>query len=192
MTRATLALLALLAGCSCVEYRALDVDSRAKLEERERFVVLTTRLVEVDGFSDAPGIARAFAADYAPVVSAQWTLRPAEEAPEPLRGMVAAAHSALVEKGYVPATAAEGPGAPDLVVVVSHCWLQSGALHRVSVAVGGLLDGKFRRDLVSLDAKLPEDGGCEADPVDLVRDLLGALPERGEDVDDDEEPVKAP
>lgn len=174
MNRALL-LLALLAGCSGVEYRALEVDARAKLEGRRRFVVLATRLVENDAFSDAPDLVRPLAGDYAPVGSAAWPVAPLDAAPAPLEGMLGAARALLLEKGYAPATSTEPP---DLVLLVGHCTLQDGALHRVSVDVGGPLDGRFRRDLVSLDAKV--DPGADADPVELVRDLVGALPEREE------------
>lgn len=172
----------LLAGCSCVTYRVLELDSRAKVEERQRFAVLATRLVEGDGFAEPVAAGEALAEHYRPQAGAgPWSVRPLADAPPELHDALAAARAVLQEKGYAPATAAEGAGAPDLVILVSVTRAgRDGALRRVSVDVGGPLDERFERSLASLDATLPEDGDCQATVVDLVRELVGALPEHAE------------
>lgn len=172
---------AALSGCSCARYRLLAADSRAKVEERQRFALLATRLEESDGFADPPSVGEVLAEHYRtrPDDAAPWSVRRVEEAPAPLREALAAARAALLEKGYAPATAARGAGAPDLVVLISLSQAaEGGPLQRVAVEIGGPIDDRFERALVSLDATLPEDGSCDATAAELVRELVGALPER--------------
>ncbi|MCO5170471.1 MAG: hypothetical protein M9894_29395 [Planctomycetes bacterium] len=169
-----LAPLLLLAGCGCVRYRALQVDTRARLEERRTATVLATRLVEGDAFADAPAAVLPLAEHYRPG-EGEWTVGRVEDAPEPLQAALRAARVALLERGY---ELARGDAAPDLVVLVSVTHDRRGDLRRVAVDVGGALDDRFERALVSLDAVLDE--GCEREVDDLVRALLGALPERAD------------
>lgn len=185
MTRALLvSTILLLSGCSCVRYRVVDLDVRAKLDERRRFVVLATRLVEGDAFADLPAAALALEARYRPGAApgqAPWVVRPIEQAPEPLRACLRAAREELLESGYWAATAAEGQDAPDLVVLVSLTTSAAGELTRAAVDVGGPIDDEFERVLVSIDATLDE--GCDAVAEELVRELVGALPGPGDEKD---------
>lgn len=170
---------ALLAGCSCVRYRLLEADSRAKLEERQRFAVVATRLVEGDGFADPVAAGQALAEHYRPVRGDDpWPVRSIGDAPPDLRDALLAARAVLLEKGYAPAGPVDAEA--DLVVLVSLSRGDDGALQRVSVTVGGPLDDRFERSLASLDATLEGDGECDATVVDLVTELVGALPERAQ------------
>lgn len=183
MRRAALLLVscALLAGCSCARYRLLELDSRAKIEERRRFAVLATRLVEGDGFADPVAAGQRLAEHYRPQPGADpWPVHPIADAPPDLREALVVARAVLLEKGYEPARP-DDVAAPDLVVLVSVSRAErDGALRRVSVTLGGPLDDRFDRALASLDATLPDDGGCDVAVADVVRDLVGALPERAE------------
>lgn len=167
-----LLVLLLLTGCGCVRYRALQADARAKLEERRTAAVLVTRLVEGDAFADPPAAVLPLAEHYRPG-EGEWTVGRVEDAPEPLQAALRAARVALLERGY---ELARGEGPADFVVLVGVTHDRQGDLRRVAVDVGGLLDGRFQRALVSVDAVL--DAGCERDVDGLVRDLLGVVPER--------------
>lgn len=185
MTRAlVLSMITLLSGCSCVTYRVVDLDVRAKFEDRRRFIVLATRLAEGDAFSDLPAAALALEARYRQSAlpgQAPWIVQRIADAPEPLRASLLAARDELLDAGYEAATTAEGPGAPDLVVLVSVTTSSAGELTRVAVDVGGPIDDEFERVLVSIDANLDE--GCDAPADELVREMTGALPGPGDEKD---------
>jgi len=185
VTRALLlSILLTLSGCSCWTYRVVDLDVRAKFDERRRFVVLATRLAEGDAFSDLPAAALALESRYrqrALPGQAPWGVQRIADAPEPLRACLLAAREELLDAGYEAATAAEGPGAPDLIVLVGLTTTTTGELTRVAVDVGGPVDDEFERVLVSIDAKIDE--GCEVVAEDLVRKMVGALPGPGDEKD---------
>jgi hypothetical protein len=192
-------LLALLSGCSCVSYRVIDVDARAKLEDRRRFVVLATTL-EGRAYTDLPAAVLPLEAHYRPGPRTPgeppWWVLPLEEAVGTSVGpALRAAREELLALGYVPATSADGPGAPDLVVLVSVTRVPATpatgpalipravprAITRVAIEVGGPLDGEFERALVSIDAT--PDEGCEVVAEELVREMVGALPGPGDEKD---------
>lgn len=196
-------LLALLSGCSCVSYRVIDVDARAKLEDRRRFVVLATTL-EGRAYTDLPAAVLPLEAHYRPGPRTPgeppWWVLPLEESAGTSVGpALRAAREELLALGYVPATSADGPGAPDLVVLVSVTRVPTTPatgpaltrsnvpgtvprmITRVAVEVGGPLDGEFERALVSIDAT--PDEGCEVLAEDLVREMVGALPGPGDEKD---------
>jgi hypothetical protein len=182
-----------LAGC-CVRYRAVDLDTRAKLERRRRFAVLATSLAP-DGpwaWAEPASVAAVHSDVYRPrpLDAALDDLpprpvAPLRDAPEPLQRALLAAREALRARGYEAATEAEGADA-DLVCLVSLTRGDDGRVRKVAVQVGGPLDDRFKPDLAALDATLDDDASCDEDAADLVRHLVEALPER------EDEPPPAP
>ena len=171
--RAALAAAALaLAGCCAgPEYRATAGDAALRIDEARTFALVATVLDDPERWAyGAPAAALApLARAYRPPGAGEAIADPGS-APAPLRGALAAARAALEELGFVLAGGAEA----DLVVRVG-VTLDAGRVQRVSLDVGGVVDGTFAPGRVGLEARLPR-GGCETSAAEVTAALAGALP----------------
>lgn len=176
MTRGlALLALALLCGCgSAVSVQVLAYSERFKVAEQESYVVLSAVLEDSEVWAygePAPVISR-LAPRYRPVGTPDGVGASAA-APAPLDALLGRADGTLRGRGYRRAEAQEDPA---LVVAVAHS-TAAGSTSRVSLHLGGEVDGVFRPDWISF--ALEVESGEEVDPEELLEALLEQVPRRG-------------
>jgi hypothetical protein len=185
------ALPALLLGCvgwlgsgCCVAptYQVIEADARAELEHRERFAVLGATLEDPAAWAYArpASAAHVHSGSYRSTLLGDEVTGVADPAgaPPALAEALDQVQRALIERGYL--LAAEGQ-APDLVAAVGLTHDATGLLTRVSLDVGGALDGTFQPDLLSLEARPPRgpdaEDACVTTQAELLDVLLSVVPD---------------
>ena len=164
------------AGCCAGPELAMSAfDPRAAIEARTTYALLAPQLeAPVWAYASSAAVASSVAAHYDPEPGAALPLGALAEAPPALQATLEAVDARLRALGYVPAAA---PPA-DFVVSLGLTTDATQALVRLSLNLGGELDGRFRPDLLGLEARVPVDDPCPVSAAELADALCAVIPAR--------------